>query len=82
MNVIERAAVLREANSEWNDGNGRWCRACKKSILPGDESLHMVFDKDPHGLAGLTGDYHAACGEPHAMLARALDELSKASRWW
>ena len=74
--------MLRETNSEWNDGAGRWCRGCRKAILPGQGSVHMSFDGDPHGLAGLTGEYHSACSEPEASLARALDALSKAPRWW
>lgn len=45
------------------------CKACQLLIEPGQPSLQVDMDSDPHGMSGL---YHQPCGKPIAALARVL----------
>lgn len=55
--------------------DGPRCRACKQPILEGDRSKRITFANDPYGRAGLTGEYHVACGKPFDSLARAMNMM-------
>jgi hypothetical protein len=51
----------------------RWCRACKQPILKRHRATRVEFQTDPHGLDGLTGDYHLECSRPFASLAHVVN---------
>jgi hypothetical protein len=54
------------------DGH-RWCRACKQPILKHHRATRVEFQTDPHGIDGLTGDYHLECSRPFASLAHVVN---------
>jgi hypothetical protein len=53
--------------------SGRWCRACKQSILKHHRATRVEFQTDPNGTDGLTGDYHLECSKPFASLAYVVN---------
>jgi hypothetical protein len=61
--------------SFFDDGgnSGRWCRACKQSILKHQRTTRVEFQTDPNGTDGLTGDYHLECSKPFASLAYVVN---------
>jgi len=52
---------------------GPWCASCKQPITGGQRSVRVLFDNDPHGFRGLTGEYHEACSRPFQSLARVVN---------
>jgi hypothetical protein len=58
---------------DWGHNGRRSCRACKQSILEHHRAVRIEFQTDPHGLNGLTGDYHQQCSKPFASLARVIN---------
>jgi hypothetical protein len=59
---------------------GPSCRSCKNPILEAERSVRIVFQSDPAGADGLTGDYHVACSKPFESLSRALSMLGRIGR--
>ena len=52
------------------------CKGCQLLIEPGQPSLQVEVDDDPHGVNGL---YHQSCGKPIAELALVLKLLQRAA---
>ena len=47
-------------------------------IWPGQTSETIAFPtNDPHNLADMNGDYHAACAKPLLSVKRAYDMLGR-----
>jgi hypothetical protein len=47
--------------------------ACKQPILKHHRATRVEFQTDPHGIDGLTGDYHLECSRPFASLAHVVN---------
>lgn len=47
------------------DPRGPWCPGCKRPIKAGEPTTRMVFEEDPDGLRGMTGQWHGECARPY-----------------
>jgi hypothetical protein len=59
---------------------GPVCCVCKEPIGKDERPMRIVFDTDPTGEKGFTGDYHAVCSKPFAALAQAINMMSRFGR--
>jgi hypothetical protein len=53
--------------------SGRFCLSCKQPIEDGQRGIRVVFNNDPQGQKGLTGEYHSACSRPYASMAHIIN---------
>lgn len=50
-----------------------WCRGCHQPIETNQPSTRIEFANDPHGVKGLTGQYHVACSKPFKSMAHVIN---------